>query len=371
MTGELAQEKDSGAYLVGGPVRDLLLGKPGQDIDIVIDSGKVKEIIREFIHKTGGKKSREIKEVKYHAEFGTATVVFKNFHLDFAAARSETYGRPGALPKVKKAGINEDLKRRDFTINAMAMCINPDKYGIILDLFGGCGDLETKTLRVLHDSSFIDDPTRLFRAARFGSRLGFTPDRKTLGLIKEAVSGEAVLAVSMERIREELYAILHEEKPGGSFEIMEKWGLLKYFYPRAGLEPGIISQLDRSIPAEKALEVRLALLFYRFDLPELKKALKALKLERVLFNEIYDTVRYMSGERVPEIPGWSKQFFGIIGFEKREMLLGGNDLIRMGFAPGAIFKEIFSDLFRRKELKNKKEAKEFVLKKYGNRKNRC
>ncbi len=163
--GRLADERGERAHAVGGFVRDMLLGRANFDVDVVVEGDGV-AFAEAYGHQHGV-------PVKIHRRFGTAVLVLsKEFHIDVTSARSEYYVRPGALPTVERSSLRQDLFRRDFTINAMAACLEPSRFGAIADPFGGLRDLESGVVRVLHGLSFIDDPTRILRAARFEERYG-------------------------------------------------------------------------------------------------------------------------------------------------------------------------------------------------------
>jgi tRNA nucleotidyltransferase (CCA-adding enzyme) len=191
------------AYLVGGTVRDLLLYRPPRfDFDLAV-VGDAEAFARELTERLGGR-------LTTHGRFGTATVTYdEGAHVDVAAARTETYASPGALPDVAPAAtIQEDLSRRDFTINAMAIELPSAR---LIDPFEGVPHLGERLVRVLHEQSFVDDPTRIFRAARYETRLGFRMDPKTETLALLAVP--EVRNLSGARVREELFAIFEEEEP--------------------------------------------------------------------------------------------------------------------------------------------------------------
>jgi tRNA nucleotidyltransferase (CCA-adding enzyme) len=189
-------------YLVGGAVRDLLLGDPVVDIDLAVE-GDGPRAARELAARLDG-------DVSPHERFGTATVRAGTLAFDLAATRSETYPEPGALPVVAPASLSEDLGRRDFAINAMAAALQGDELGHLLDPHGGCADLDARVVRVLHDRSFVDDPTRLLRAARYEVRLDFRMDEPTEELAREAARRKALATVSGPRIRDELLDLLAE-----------------------------------------------------------------------------------------------------------------------------------------------------------------
>ncbi|MDD3776397.1 MAG: CBS domain-containing protein [Actinomycetota bacterium] len=194
------------AYLVGGIVRDILLDIPNLDIDIVVEGDGI-ELASRLQQKVGGK-------VESYQKFKTAVLVLEpGLHIDIATARVEYYTSPAALPSVESGSIRQDLSRRDFTINAMAISLEQDNFGTLLDFFGGRKDLEQKKVKVLHKMSFIEDPTRIFRAVRFEQRLGFKIDPQTEKLILTTIDMEMVSLLGGVRIRDELVAILQEKNP--------------------------------------------------------------------------------------------------------------------------------------------------------------
>jgi len=185
-------------YLVGGAVRDLLLGRESFDVDLAVEGDAI-----EFARGLGG-------EVTAHGRFGTAVVRFPDGRqLDLVTCRRETYAVPAALPDVEAGTIEDDLARRDFTVNAMAASLGED-FGQILDPHGGRADLEAKVIRILHPASFTDDPTRILRAVRYETRLGFRMDPDTERLARAGMTGVALLTPA--RFREEIVALLSEEQ---------------------------------------------------------------------------------------------------------------------------------------------------------------
>jgi tRNA nucleotidyltransferase (CCA-adding enzyme) len=188
------------AYLVGGAVRDLMLGQSSPDLDLAVESD-VRPTARALADRLGG-------QVVEHERFGTATVRTDDLAVDLAQTRTETYPTPGSLPVVAPAPLTADMRRRDFTINAMAVALTGDELGHLHDPFDGQRDLDAKTVRILHDVSFLDDPTRLLRAVRYETRLGFRMDPETERLAHEAVRIGALRTVSGQRIRDELIDLL-------------------------------------------------------------------------------------------------------------------------------------------------------------------
>jgi tRNA nucleotidyltransferase (CCA-adding enzyme) len=199
------------AYLVGGAVRDQLRGAEPVDLDLAVE-GDAAEVAATVAGRLGG-------EVLEHGRFGTATVRLAGSDVHFATARRERYPEPGALPEVEPATIEEDLGRRDFTVNAMAMAL-PE--GALLDPHGGRADLDARVIRVLHDRSFVDDPTRLLRALRYEARLGGRLDEHTEQLAREAIEARALDTVSGKRIRDELLDLLREQEAPRALERMRE-----------------------------------------------------------------------------------------------------------------------------------------------------
>lgn len=209
---ELTRVREVGGdpvYLVGGAVRDLLLGRGRADIDLVVE-GDAAALATQL----GA-------EVVSHERFGTAKVVLDGHEVDIAAARSETYPEPGALPVVEPgADLAADLRRRDFTINAMAIPLHGEPR--LIDPHGGQTDLAMKRLRVLHDDSFVDDPTRAIRAARYAARFGFELEPSTAELLRKADLG----SISADRREAELLRLAGEGTAAQGFTLLAEWGLL-------------------------------------------------------------------------------------------------------------------------------------------------
>jgi tRNA nucleotidyltransferase (CCA-adding enzyme) len=196
-------------YLVGGAVRDLLLGRPRADVDLVVEGDAAA-----LAERLGGASAA-------HERFGTAKVEVDGHKVDVASARTETYPEPGALPVVGPVeSIEEDLARRDFTVNAMAIPLQGEPR--LIDSHGGREDLERGLLRVLHDRSFVDDPTRAIRAARYASRFRFGLEPETERLLR----GTDLTTVSADRRRAELERLAAEEHAYKGFELLAEWGTI-------------------------------------------------------------------------------------------------------------------------------------------------
>ncbi len=212
-----------GIFLVGGAVRDLLLGLEPAELDVVVEGDAIC-VAREL----GGL-------VLAHDRFGTCEMRLDGHRYDIATARTETYERPGALPDVSPAPLAEDLKRRDFTVNAIAMSLGSERRGTLQELTGALRDLDARVLRVIHDGSFIDDPTRLFRLARYAGRLDFMVEPHTRALARAAIGSGALETVSGARIGTELRLLASERDPLEAFAALARLHLDRAIHPRFGL----------------------------------------------------------------------------------------------------------------------------------------
>ncbi len=219
--GEVASELGLRLYLVGGVVRDLLLGKTSLDLDLVVE-GEAPKLAGLLAQKKGG-------EIIVHRRFGTAKFRHNDLSIDFATARTETYAHPGALPSVRPGSITDDLSRRDFTINAMAVCLEPDNFGKLVDPFRGQEDIEHKLIRILHERSFIDDATRMLRAIRYEQRFDFQLESTTEQLLRRDLA--MLNTISGDRMRHELELILKEEHPEKPIRRAAELGVLREIYP--------------------------------------------------------------------------------------------------------------------------------------------
>lgn len=230
-------------YLVGGIVRDLLLGRENRDVDLVVE-GDGPHFARLLADDLGGR-------VRVHDAFLTAVVVDpEEFHVDVATARSEFYRAPAALPEVQTSPLRQDLYRRDFTINALAIRLGPDPAPELIDYFGGRRDLENGLLRVLHSLSFIDDPTRVLRAVRFALRLGFDISPETHHLVEVALAEGVFDRLSGSRLREELILLLDDPALAvRGLDRLEGMGVLRVIHPALRLEEPGRERLRRAVAA--------------------------------------------------------------------------------------------------------------------------
>jgi tRNA nucleotidyltransferase (CCA-adding enzyme) len=221
-------------FLVGGAVRDLLLGRQPVDIDIAVE-GDAEALAQRLAEALGG-------EVKAHERFGTATVSAGGIDaVNLAQTRREAYASPGALPEVQPAGLDEDLGRRDFTVNAIALALNGDDAGTLSDPHDGRKDLRDGLIRVLHPASFSDDPTRLLRAARYAARLGFALDTDTERHARAAGATGVLKTVSGSRIRDELIDLLAEDEAPRGVELLRELGLDRTLHPDLRADPELVA----------------------------------------------------------------------------------------------------------------------------------
>jgi tRNA nucleotidyltransferase (CCA-adding enzyme) len=224
------------AFLVGGAVRDLLLAGQTVDIDVAIE-GDARSAARTIVERLGG-------EMVEHERFGTATVRAGDLAVDLATTRRERYVEPGALPEVEPAGLSEDLGRRDFTINAMALGLSGDSLGVLEDPHDGREDLSDGVIRVLHGKSFVDDPTRLLRALRYEARFDFRMDDQTERLAREAAAGAGFSTVSGPRVRDELLDLLREPGAPAAIQRMRELSLDRALHPDLEADPELVASVQ-------------------------------------------------------------------------------------------------------------------------------
>ncbi len=283
-------------YFVGGLVRDLLLGGAVVDVDLVVEGDGI-ALARRLVADLGGRMTA-------HRQFGTAKWIPAPetwqrvageipsapmpASVDFATARTEFYTHPTALPQVERSSIRQDLHRRDFTINTLAIRLDPDHWGELVDFYGGEHDLENRVIRVLHSLSFVDDPTRMLRAARLEARLGFHLDPRSAELIADALP--FLRRVSGDRIRHELAQLFAEREPERALCRLEELGILPYIHPDLHCDRWIKARFSalRTILRSQVWElgpedgffVHLALLAYRLDGAALEELISRLKVKR-------------------------------------------------------------------------------------------
>jgi len=221
--GKRAESLGYKVYLVGGVVRDLLLGRETEEVDLAVEGDALK--LAEELAKAYGV------EVHSFPQFMTAHLKVGPLKLELATARRERYERPGAYPQVEPATLEEDLKRRDFTVNAMALSLNPEEEGTLVDPLGGLKDLKSKTLRILKPDSFVEDPVRMFRALRFAGRLDFKLSPETEEALKEAVKLGVIKEAPRGRLLEEIKLALKEEELPRILKLHERYETLEGLLP--------------------------------------------------------------------------------------------------------------------------------------------
>ena len=415
-TGRLSEEMGFTAFAVGGFVRDILLGVQNFDVDVVIEGNAI-----EFAKRL----SKELCGVYvYHKRFGTATVFFPcptgippskcaggKFKIDIAMTRTEIYERPAALPTVKFGPIENDLYRRDFTINAMAFRLGKQHFGVLLDPFNGRNDLKEGVIRALHDLSFVDDPTRIFRAVRFEQRFDFRIEPHTENLIKKAVGLKMVDRTQKQRIREEIIAILSEERPFKAVKRLSELNELRFIDPDLKLRKGTASLFDSAdqelawydnthISKRHLLErwlIYLAALLDDLDLAKIRKICGDFVLKKadaaaiISYKNDAEKVLCILSKKGKLKPSQVYEHLDGLPYEAMIMLmvktssqaarrrimshmtkyahvklhLGGEDLKKAGIEPGPHFKELIRKTLYAKldgRIKTKTEEVGFALK---------
>ena len=402
--GHVADLLGYNAYLVGGLVRDVFLKRENLDVDIVIEGDGIK-FAHEFAEHYGAR-------VRSHRKFATAVLIFPDgFKVDVATARMEYYESPGAPPSVETSSLKLDLYRRDFTINTLAIRLNKRHYGALIDYFSGQRDIKEKVLRVLHNLSFVEDPTRVLRAIRFEQRFGFKIGKLTLALIKNAVKINCFKDLSGRRLFLELKLVLKEPDPIKAIERMDEFDLLQFVFPEVKLTKNIGNLLEEI----KKVIVWYNLLYLEEPIepwkvywhgltssldtkyfnaliekmgiigPESRKMIaQRAKANRVLdalhkFNgdnyHLYtfllpydtETLLYLMAKTNSEkvrrnISNYFNKLRGV------EIQLNGRDLLNMGFSPSPVFKEIFDRLLEARLndlIKTKADEVRFVKEQFG------
>jgi len=376
LAGERAQRRGQKLYLVGGVVRDLLLGRKNFDLDLVVEGDAI-ALARELAE------ARQCQLVT-HNRFGTAKLTAGGGSADLATARSETYARACALPTVNPSTIRDDFFRRDFTINAMAVELTPGLYGKLLDLYGGLADLEGKLIRVLHEKSFIDDATRIWRAIRYEQRLDFQLEARTQELVKRDAA--YLKKVSGDRIRHELELIFQEEWPEKALRRAHELGVLRKLHPKLKADKWLSEKYEvarqQTAPAAPSFGLYLALLVYRGDPDDAEELVSYLRLRKSTARTVLGTVglkanlEYLASPGITpgqvytllveypiesifaniiagEIPGATRrlnEFMDKLRYIRPA--LNGEDLKKLGVAQGPEIREV-----RQKLLEARLEAK--------------
>lgn len=381
IAGVVAEDLGFMVYMVGGIVRDLLLGVPNYDIDLVVE-GEGLVFARALAQRLGGR-------ARVHERFQTAVVVLPDgFKIDVATARTEYYEFPAALPVVHRSSIREDLYRRDFTINTMAICLNPGRFGELIDYFGGRKDLKEGLIRILYNLSFVEDPTRILRAIRFEQRYKFQIEAETLRLARDAIDRRLLGKLSHKRILHELILILEEKDPLPALRRMDEIGVWEYVMPEVRLDSETWIMLRR-VPrvlgwlAERWLNIGLRswvvyLLVilqklpdsaveeivhrYRFDrdvteillmgreVPGL--AVEIEEIQSLSMSDLNKKLRKLSGEHIaflllclnrPE--SWERVARYLELKQDVRVKVNGYDLKALGLREGPVYQKILSDLY--------------------------
>ncbi|WP_028574460.1 CBS domain-containing protein [Desulfonatronovibrio hydrogenovorans] len=405
--GNLSREMGFQLYIVGGFVRDILLGRDNLDVDLVVEGDGI-AFARKLAKELGGR-------VRAHHKFQTAVVILdQGQKIDVATARLEYYEHPAALPTVELSSIKMDLYRRDFSINALAVHLNPDSFGKLVDFFGGQRDIKDKVIRVLHSLSFVEDPTRIIRAIRFEQRFAFRIGSQTEKLIKNAVELNIFHKLSGSRIFHELKMIFEENNPLGCMTRMDNFGLLRNIHPLLKLTPGINGLL---LETEKVInwfqllyteeKIKKWLLYLLGLLNNINDAQAKIIFNRFSFSKKQElnffTIRGQVREAVSRLHDWQRKnkkmselyfilsplpleallflmarnqkddlrkkiSYFITRLRNIEPLLSGKDLKKMGITPGPLYGKILQDLIaaRIDGLScDRKAQMEWVREKYG------
>ncbi|MBW2206675.1 MAG: CBS domain-containing protein [Deltaproteobacteria bacterium] len=373
--GNVADMLGYNAYLVGGLVRDLFLKHDNLDVDVVIEGDGIK-FAQEFsaLHEV---------RVRSHKKFGTAVLIFPDgFKVDVATARMEYYESPAAPPIVETSSLKMDLYRRDFIINTLAIELNKRHYGTLVDYFGAQKDLKEKGIRVLHNLSFVEDPTRVFRAIRFEQRFGFKIDKLTLALMKNAVSSDYFKELSGRRLFLELRLLLMEREP------IEIRGVISWFdllYLDEPYQPwkvywhGLTSSLNKRalgllMERMQVTDQELNHMHHlRSHVIEAMDRLYRFKSENdyALYTLLYqydtEVLLYMMAKaNNKNIKKLISHYFTKLKDEK--VILKGRDLKKMGFPPGPVYKKIFDRLLEarlNRAIRSRKEELRFVKEHFG------
>ncbi len=366
LAGEAAQSSGQKLHLVGGSVRDLLLGRPNLDLDLVLEGDAI--ILARRLAGIGGG------TITAHPRFGTASLRWNNWSVDLATARLETYEKPGALPSVKPGSIRDDLFRRDFTINALAVELSFGHYGRLFDIYGGREDLQRKYVRVFHEKSFIDDATRIWRALRYEQRLDFRLEPDTLRWLERDLS--YLDSVSGDRIRHELELALEEESPEKLLRRADELGVLAKLHRSLQANGGLAGKFEqarqRNVAGVTLTGLYLALLAYSLSRPETEQLIAYLRPRKVTARTLRDILvlkdklsmladrglpdsrlhsllhglsvtAIMAGSLAGDSAPVSRRLDRYLGkLRSVKPALSGEDLKKIGVAPGPEIKEILS-----------------------------
>ncbi len=387
---KIASKTGQRIYLVGGAVRDLFLGEKCEDLDFTVDKDAII-----FANELSKKMKLNIKT---NPEFGTAHLKFKNYTFDFATTRREYYEKKSILPKVEIASLKDDLKRRDFTINALAVSLNKNDFGRLFDFFSGFTDLKKKNIRVLDSLSFIEDPSRLLRAIKYESRFGFKLSRDTKQLFLNAVNLHTLKVKKSQRIVGELLELLSAEYTPTAIINMANRGVLYEFLGIKRLsskrKTAILSaeELIRTFGTNRLYVYLFVLLFgkkekeisERLNYLSIKsKTISNLVLAEKIFKKFSKRIKIMDNVELffalrkihePFIIGYAA--YAEIGVRKRlisyltnlrrtKAELTGNELKEIGLNEGKQFSKIFEELIAQRikgKVKTKEDEINYILK---------
>lgn len=396
--GRVAACNNMVAYAVGGFVRDLFLDRPNFDLDFVIEGSAIEladALEREY--------PSRFEVVAKHERFKTATLIFhgeRDREVDLSTARTEYYEFPAALPTVEPSRLEQDLSRRDFTINGLAVCLNPGRYGELLDHFDGLEDLKRNIIRILHPFSFIEDPTRIVRAARFAARLGFHLEPKTKERARKAVEMGIFEDLGGVRLRDEIKSILESEHRLEGLEVLEEVGGALRFLD-SHLEYGLrtrthlrrAQEILQRYKVDEPWVVYLGLLLATMPEERLTGVLDRLHLSNdqketirrglSLEKEAADTLSSMKRSEIYRVlhnkepeslaiaaclaaPGTSVRRMIRLYLEELvgvSIMLSGNDLVEMGIGAGPAIGKVLNGLLDARlngEIANEDDEKKFV-----------
>ena len=404
MAGDLGNKLNVAVYVVGGFVRDLLLGRKNLDLDLVVEGDGI-AFAKKLAHSLGGR-------VRQHTKFKTAIIIYTNAageeeRLDVATARLEYYEQPASLPTVELSSIKMDLYRRDFTINALAIQLSHDKFGKLIDFFGAQKDIRDKVIRVLHSLSFVEDPTRILRAIRFETRFEFTIGPQTTKLIKNALQLKLVTKLSGSRVFHELQSIFNEVSPYQSLIRLHEFTVLQSIHPALELSPkkrDVLKEIEKVMEWYRMLYTKPSPEPWIIYLLGLTSASKADAVEEVLtrlhfapkqyadFMTLRDTVKSVTN-LINAIPpeGYSRLYELLVPIPLEGVLymmartkseavkkhishflaylrnttldISGADLQLLGFTPGPLFGEVLREtLFAMldEKIKTRQEQLDFA-----------
>ncbi|GAF72523.1 unnamed protein product [marine sediment metagenome] len=385
--GEKASELGQKVYLVGGAVRDLFLGRANFDFDLVVEGDAIR-LAQEL-----AKHSRA--KLTVHPRFGTAKLSYSNFSLDLATARRETYSQPGALPTVQPGSLTDDLCRRDFSINAMAVCLAPQRFGELVDLYNGKDDLDNQLIRILHPNSFIDDATRILRGLRYEQRLGFRLEPKSAELLRRDAA--MLDTISGDRIRHELELILKEDHPERVLRRADELGVMNKLHPSLKGNGWLSEKFDqarRLLKRTSPSPLYLCLLIYnltnkeneqflsRLNFPkrlalamrhtlQLKTQLHSLANPQLKPSDIYRSLHGYTPHAIQanalasESPAVSRHLqLYLTKLRYVKPLLNGGDLQRMGFPSGPQLGKLLDALHEARlngEVRTREEEEKLVV----------